>query len=123
MGKASARIVRLRERLAELVAEAPDLAETIRGTVGQRYVRCGKQGCHCRDGEGHGPVLYLSVSLGTGQTKQVTLTPETYEVAQHYARNYSRLREVLEEISAIHREIFQEERREIRRRRRSTDSG
>jgi len=115
MGKASARIVRLRERLAELVAEA--------GTVGQRYVRCGKQGCHCRDGEGHGPVLYLSVSLGTGQTKQVTLTPETYEVAQHYARNYSRLREVLEEISAIHREIFQEERREIRRRRRSTDSG
>ena len=116
------RISQLRRRLAELVADAPDLSEVLRGTVGQRYVRCGKKGCHCQDGEGHGPVYYLSVSLGAGRTKQVTLTRESHETAGRYARNYARLREILEEAFGIHRELLQEERRAARRRPASPDA-
>jgi len=115
-------MAQLRKRLAEVVARAPDLTEVLRGTVRQRYVRCGKAGCHCRDSEGHGPVFYLSVSLGVGRTEQATLTPETYEIARRYAHNYATLREVLEEVSSINREILQEQRRARPRKRRDSDS-
>lgn len=122
MGSDVKQIARLRQRLAKAVARAPDLTEILRGTVGERYVRCGKENCRCREGKGHGPVHYLSVSLGVGRTEQVTLTPETYEIAQRYARNFARLREVLEEVSAINREILREQRLAIRRKRRDIGS-
>ena len=121
MRSAADDIAELRQRLVEVIADVPDLTQILRGTVAKRYVRCGKAGCHCRDSEGHGPVLYLSVTLGVGRTKQLTLTKETFEIARRYVRNYTRLREILEEVSTINRQILQEERRAHRRKRRDTD--
>ncbi len=34
----------------------------LRGSLIERYKRCGKPGCKCADGAGHGPKYYLSVS-------------------------------------------------------------
>jgi len=34
----------------------------IHGKLIERYKRCGKPGCKCADGPGHGPKYYLSVS-------------------------------------------------------------
>jgi hypothetical protein len=106
-------------RVAALTAEVPALTETLRGTVGVRHVRCGKKRCHCVDGELHGPVYYLSVSLGSGRTKQVTLTPETYELARRYSENYASLHRILEEVSALNRELFEERGRVTRRKKRA----
>jgi hypothetical protein len=121
MSEPDEHIRQLRSRLAAAAAGAPELTHVLRGTVGRRYVRCGSKGCHCRVGQGHGPILYFSASLGAGRTKQVTLTEETYETAQRYVRNYARLKEVLEEISEINREILQEERHMQRQGRRPPD--
>ena len=110
------RIEEFHQRLAELVADVPDLTAVLRGSVRKRYVRCGKKGCHCQEGRGHGPVYYLSVSLGAGKTKQITLTEETYELAQQYVHNYARWKEVLEEASSLNREILVERRKQTRRR-------
>ena len=104
----------LRSRLEHVVAEAPDLAEVLRGSVGERFVRCGKPNCRCQEGPGHGPVYYVSINLGNGKTEQVTIAEGEYDLARRYADNYARLREVVEEISAINREIL----RELRKRRR-----
>ena len=104
---------------AHVVSQMTRLSLAVR----QRYVRCGKEGCHCRAGEGHGPVFYLSVSFGAGRTEQAALTAQTYEIAQRYAHNYVMLREVVEEVSAINREILREERRAHRRKSRDTDHG
>ncbi len=97
----------LLERRTRAVATAPGLAETLRGTLGRRYVRCGKAGCWCRTGRGHGPVLFLSVSLGVGRTHQVTIAREAYPVARRYVQNYARLRRSLEVISKINRTLLQ----------------
>ena len=110
------RIEELQHHLAELVADVPDPTAVLRGSVRERYVRCGKEGCHCQEGRGHGPVYYLSVSLGAGKTKQITLTRETYEIAQQYVRNYVRWKEILEEASSHNREILVERRKQTRRR-------
>lgn len=116
----SDRAAKLRKRLRRVVAEVPDLTEVLRGSVRERYVRCGTEGCHCHTGEGHGPVYYLSVSLAGGASKQVTLTPEGYERAQRYADNYALLRSIVEEVSSINRELFRLERQAKSRQRSKT---
>ena len=99
---------RLLDRRLDASLQAPDLAEVLRGTLRRRYVRCGKPGCHCREGRGHGPFLYLSVTLGVGRTQQITIAPEDYATARQYVRNYNRLWQVLERISAINREMLRQ---------------
>ena len=118
MSASDNRIDKLLKRRAKVVASAPNLAEILRGSVRERFVRCGKEGCHCRKGKGHGPVFFLSVSLGVGRTEQSTLTPETYEIARRYSDNFAKLWEVLKEISSINREILQEQRRTQKQKRR-----
>jgi hypothetical protein len=96
----------LRQRLVSVVADAPELTEVLRGTLGERFVCCGKAGCHCREGLKHGSVYFLSVSQGGGHTLQVTLSREAYENAQQYVANYARLGEIMEEVSRLNRELL-----------------
>lgn len=93
-----------RRRVAE---QMPEITEVLRGSLRRRYVRCGKAGCHCAEGRGHGPVVYLSVTLGVGRTRQITIAAEDYEVAARYVRNYQRLWALLEKISSMNTELLQ----------------
>jgi hypothetical protein len=111
MNKLQDRTAEIRARLAELAEAAPPLAEILRGTVGSRRVRCGKKGCHCQDGSGHGPVYYLSVSVGGGRTKQIGLSREQYQEASRLAENYAALRDILDEVSRLNRELLEAEAR------------
>ena len=95
-------------RRQRTVDAAPPLTEVLRGTLLERYVRCGKAGCHCQAGPGHGPILYLSVTLGVGRTHQITIAPEDQKMARLLVRNYKRIWEVLEEVSTINRELLQQ---------------
>src|SRR5436853_4530099 len=58
----------LERRRKGLVELLPPAAETLRGTLRERYVTCGKPGCKCARGERHGPLWDLSVTLGSGRT-------------------------------------------------------
>ena len=98
---------RLLERRRRAAEQFPPLEQLLRGTLGQRYVRCGKPSCHCRKGRGHGPVRYLTVSLGVGRTQQVMVSKEDFKNARQHVRNYQRLWQLLEWISAINRELLQ----------------
>ncbi len=100
----SSRIAVLEQRLVALASTAPSAAETLRGSVGHRHVRCGRRGCHCLNGQGHG-VSYLSLSVG-GHTRQISLTPETAEIAQRLVANHRRLQESIEEASLLHVELL-----------------
>ena len=52
----------LRKRRNALLRQLPPLKAILRGSLIERYKRCGKPGCKCADGPGHGPKYYLSVS-------------------------------------------------------------
>ncbi len=97
----------LEQRRRELVAEAPQLAETIRGSLFVRTRRCGRATCHCATGDGHA-TTYLSVALGAGKNVQVTVPEELVPVVQRWADNYSHLWRVLEEVSALNREMLRQ---------------
>lgn len=61
---------RVRARLAEqhgLVRELLRERAQLRGSLVRRFGRCGKLGCACRTGRGHGPYYVLSTrSAGAG---------------------------------------------------------
>lgn len=116
MVSANERAARLRGELQDLMTKAPPLAKTLRGSLRRRYVRCGKAGCRCAKGRGHGPIIYLSVTLKGGKTKQITVAKEDYEIALELVRNYKRLSQLIEKVSAINRQLLSERLIEARER-------
>ena len=105
IGQAAA--VALLRRRRQAAHNAPLLTDVLRGTLRKRFIRCGKATCHCRKGRGHGPVNYLSVTLGVGQTRQITVASEDVDTARRYIQNYERVWRLLESISTINRELLQ----------------
>jgi Family of unknown function (DUF6788) len=92
-----------REGLAKLV---PPLREVLRGSLMQRYLTCGKPGCRCTRGERHGPVWYLSVTLDQAHRAGSTVPSHQVEQVRRWIENYHRLKERLEKISDINRELL-----------------
>jgi len=98
---------RLKNRRRRLTRQFPDLERVLRGSLVERYKRCGKAGCHCVHSKGHGPALYLSVTLAPGQTRSYYVPEEQRRRIERYLGNYRKLRDVVEEITAINRELFE----------------
>src|SRR5271167_1846627 len=96
----------LRRRRKQLLLKLPPLEAVLRGSLIERYKRCGKPGCKCADGPGHGPKYYLSVSY-PGLRPQMDYVPqESYAQAAEFLANYRRTREILEAICEINRELL-----------------
>jgi hypothetical protein len=96
----------LRKRRDALLRQLPPLRAILRGSLIERYKRCGKPGCKCADGPGHGPKYYLSVSY-PGVRPQMDYVPqESYALTAEFLTNYHRVREILEAICEINRELL-----------------
>ena len=96
----------LRRRRQQLLRKLPPLESVLRGSLIERYKRCGKPGCKFAQGPGHGPKFYLSVSY-PGRAPQMDYVPQAdYAQISVYVANYHRVREILEEISEINRELL-----------------
>jgi len=119
--KASSELARLselalRQRRQGLANQLPPVAETLRGSLVERYVTCGKPACKCAKGERHGPVWYLTVTLGPGKTTGGIVASDKVEQVRSWVQNYQKVKDHLEKISAINRELLRRERDKRRRR-------
>ena len=98
--------VALRRRRQQLLRQLPPLDRLLRGSLIERYKRCGKPGCKCAHSVGHGPKYYLSVSF-PGLRPQMDYVPqESYAQASEFLDNYHRARQILEEICEINRQLL-----------------
>lgn len=96
----------LRRQRESLLSQLPPLHAVLRGSLIERYSRCGKPGCHCAEGKGHGPKYYLSVSF-PGERPQMDYVPQEFEPqAREYVENLRQAREILEQICEINRELL-----------------
>ena len=96
----------LKRRRGQLLRKLPPLDSALRGSLVERYKRCGNLNCHCANGPGHGPKYYLSVSY-PGRSPQMDYVPQAdYERVNQSLNNYTRFREILEEISEINHELI-----------------
>ncbi len=104
----------LRHRRQGLVKLLPPAEEILRGSLIERYVTCGNPNCKCARGERHGPVWYLTVTLGPGRTTGGIIAREKLDQVRRWIANYQAFKEQLERISEINRELLRRERAQKR---------
>ncbi|HWF45364.1 MAG TPA: DUF6788 family protein [Bryobacteraceae bacterium] len=107
-------VLALRQRRQGLT-RLPPVAEILRGSLMERYVTCGNPSCKCARGERHGPVWYLSVTLGPGRTTGAIIPEEKVDEVRGWIENYQKLKDQLEKISEINRELLRRERAQQRK--------
>ena len=105
----------LRERRKGLARQFPPVTEILRGSLVERYVTCGNPSCKCARGERHGPVWYLTVTLGRGRTTGGVIPADKVDQVRGWIENYQTVRDRLEKISEINRELLRRERARARR--------
>lgn len=105
----------LRQRRQGL-AKLPPVAGILRGSLMERYVTCGNPSCKCARGERHGPSWYLSVTLGPGRTTGSIVPAEKVDEVRSGIEDYHKLKDQLEKISDINRELLRRERDRQRKR-------
>jgi len=64
---------RIRQRKFELLRRFQFPDNLLPGSLSQQYLRCGKQNCHCAEGEGH---LVWSLTFMAGGKKYVQHIPK-----------------------------------------------
>ena len=106
----------LRQRKQGLAKLLPSVTEILRGSLVERYVTCGNPSCKCARGERHGPVWYLTVTLGKGRTTGGIIPVEKVDEVRGWIENYHNLKDHLEKISDINRELLRRERAHERKR-------
>jgi len=106
--KKASEVRAIRGKRDRLLRQLPDLRKVLRGTLVERYRRCGRPNCRCaRQGDpGHGPVWYLMVTLRPGQTVKVYVPEERREEVQRWIENFRRVRETVEEMSTLNRRLL-----------------
>lgn len=82
-----------RSRAVRQVAKNP----LLRGSLVLMRRKCGKQGCHCQQGEKH-PALYLSVRAGKKRT-MIYIPPALEETARTWVQNGRQVDELLDFVS------------------------
>jgi hypothetical protein len=102
-------ILALRRRRDGLARVLPPLRDILRGSLSERYLTCGKPDCRCARGERHGPVWYLSVSLDQRHRRGTTVPAAQLAEVRRGIESYHRVKEHLEKISDINRELLRRE--------------
>jgi hypothetical protein len=102
----------LRNRREGLSKRLPPLEEVLRGSLMERYLTCGHPDCKCARGERHGPVWYLSVTLDQSHRTGCTVPGDQVEQVRRWIENYRRVKESLEKISDINRELMRRRKRQ-----------
>ncbi len=95
----------LEQQRQRRVKSAPDLTQVLRGSLFERRIRCGQPSCHCATGKGHA-VTCVGVTLSGGKNVQVTVPAELVPVVQQWTENYRRLWDLIEDVSAVNRELL-----------------
>ena len=97
----------LRQRRQALVKQLERLEPFIlRGSLIERFKRCGKPGCKCAQGLGHGPKYYLSVSQPGARPEMDYVPVEHSQQVSDYLHNFQQVRQLLEQICNLNRELL-----------------
>ncbi len=106
----------LRHRRVGLTKVLPPLGEVLRGSLMERYLTCGHPDCKCTRGERHGPVWYLSVTLDQSHRSGCTVPGDQVEQVRRWIENYHQVKENLEKISDINRELMRRQKDKAKKR-------
>lgn len=104
MSNSTPALLRRRKALVQQVAKLEQLV--LRGSLIERYKRCGHPGCSCQLGQGHGPKYYLSVSQAGGRPQMDYVPQEYWQQVSDYLHNFQKVRQILEQICNLNRQLL-----------------
>lgn len=95
-------LARLRARAHEKVQELSDLGFVMRGSILERFSRCGSPGCACHDDPPrlHGPYWQWTAKVG-GKTVTRNLSDQQVKRYREWMDNARRADEIVSEIFAL----------------------
>lgn len=93
----------------KLVSKLPVTGELLRGSLLERVVRHTKDCPKCARGEGH-RVFVVTVSYGSGRTRQFSVRRERVEEVRRWLANYQDLKEKIEAICELNHDLLRPER-------------
>ena len=91
-----------RRRLAR---ELTQLQEMLSGTLVTKFLRCGKAGCRCQEGRGHGPKYYVSDKSG-GLTRMLYVPRAMLADVRRRLRLSRKFKKLVREISEVNRRLL-----------------
>jgi hypothetical protein len=92
-------------RRRALAVRLGGMEELLAGSLVEQTRRCGKAGCRCADGEGHGPYSYFAPrAAGRGRSRYVP--SGLVETVRRYLRRGEQVEQAVAEISAINAELL-----------------
>jgi hypothetical protein len=96
----------LEKRREELLKQIGNLGDMRRGTLLERYIPCGKKGCHCTkpDSKGHGPKYSLTHKV-KNKTETKYIPPEQYEEVREQTENHKRFTKLCQEFLKVNEDI------------------
>ena len=97
----------LRQRKAHLLRTLTLPPDAIHASFLERFLKCGRRNCRCRQGEKHGPFFYLSRCLPKRQMRTLLLKEPTQILQGRRAvEAYQQLLESLDQLSWINWELL-----------------
>jgi hypothetical protein len=105
-------IRRMRDSRLRRLAEAGPL---VAATLVEAEVRCGKEGCRCRKGDGH--LTRFLTFKRNGRTVSVYVPKHRLAEVKGRLREHRRVKLLVREISELTMELMRAEQRALRRRR------
>lgn len=97
----------LRRQRQKLLQELPSLAGLIKGSLFERFSTCCRPHCACHEGKRHGPRCYLGITEAQGQSQRYVRKRDVAAVRAG-VRQYHRLLEIAQRITAINLELMRE---------------
>lgn len=79
----------------------------IQGTMVSLYRRCGKKGCACQKGDGHGPAYYISIKENN-KTRMVYIPTVLEKEVRKRMVKHRKVKRLLREISRINIQTLKE---------------
>lgn len=97
----------LRKNRQDLIGQITAFdGKILRGSLIESYKKCGKPGCKCATGTGHGPKHSMTVNFPKRKPENDYIPLEYVAQVKEYVSNYHRFKEIIEQICMINREIL-----------------
>jgi hypothetical protein len=78
----------------------------LRGSVIESFKKCGKPGCKCEHGKGHGPKYSMTINFPKRKPEHDYILLEQITLVKEYVDNYHQFKDLIEQICAINRVII-----------------
>jgi hypothetical protein len=99
--------IALKKKRQKLIQELSAFdGEILRGSIFETYKKCGKPGCKCEKGIGHGPKHYMTVNFPKRRPEHDYIPLEYVTQVKEYVSNYHQFKDIIEQICTINREIL-----------------